>query len=146
MYAKLLILEQALPFCQDPTFVQRLQDYLATFSSELSYTQHKIEELHVKEFMQWAALLQYCKKPFYLESYASYLVQDYREEINNLFMQKITEKVRTVANRSHYQSLHQTLQNFKDLGFQKEVISIVTQLKELYPKRPALHDELSKIN
>ena len=280
MNAKLLLLEQALPFCQNPTFAQRLQDYLATFTSELSYTQHKIEDLHVKAFMQWAeeedslahlqqypknnnvrkmiilyfteqqkyekvlslcadgvdidlnnksfrqtweeyayhahkalgnkeamraiafplavegnmdfyvklkmlsskeewpevlqdlllsfeempnypywfatemieekqwaALLRYYQKnPLYLENYARYLVQDYREEIKYLFMQKISENARTVANRSHYQSLRQTLQNFQHLGFQEEVVSIVTQLKELYPKRRILHQELSKIN
>lgn len=279
MNAKLTLLEQALPFCQDPTFAQRLQDYLATLTSDHDYYQHKIEDLHLKALMQWAeeadlltylqahpnnpdiretvifhymeqqdhekvlalcadgvdidfnhrylrqkweeyayqthqalgnkeamraiafplavegnmefyvelktlysrkewpeilrdlllsfdempnypywyptemieeqqwaALLRYCQKnPETIESYARYLIQDYREEIKNLFMQKITEKARTVANRSHYQALRQTLQNFKNLGFLEEVESIITQLKELYPKRRALHEELAKI-
>ena len=84
-----------------------LQDLLLSFDEMPNYPYWFPTEMI--EEQQWTALLRFCQKnTSYLESYASYLLQDYRADIKNLFMQKITEKARTVANHSHYQSLRQT--------------------------------------
>ena len=51
--SKFTLLEQALPFCQDPIFAQRFKDYLATLTVS-NYYQKKIEELQLQALMQWA--------------------------------------------------------------------------------------------
>ncbi|KOS68303.1 hypothetical protein AEA09_06850 [Lysinibacillus contaminans] len=122
-----------------------LQDLLLSFDEMPSYPfWYAIKMI---EEQQWAVLLRYCKKhPEFLENYARYLIQDYREDVKALFMQKLTKEASTASNRGHYQALRKTLQNFKNLGFTEEVASIITQLKKQYPKRPALHDELANIH
>lgn len=121
-----------------------LQDLLLAFEEMPNYP-YWYPTIVIEE-QQWSYLLQYCKKnPTLLESYANYLIQDYREDVKTLFMQKLTKEATTASNRSHYQAIRKILQNFKDLGYTEAVAAIITQLQEQYPKRPALHDELSQI-
>ena len=121
-----------------------LQDLLLSFD-EMPHYPHWYATEMIEE-QQWVALLHYCKKnPHLVESYAHYLIQDYREDVKALFMQKLMQEASTASNRSHYKALRDILQHFNNFGFTGEVAAIITHLKELHPKRPALHEELAKI-
>ena len=86
--ALLILLEQAIPFCQDPVFADRLQNYLATLTcNNNDHYQHKIENLHLKALMQWAEeddllayLQEHPKNPKVRETMILYYIEQQEHE------------------------------------------------------------------
>lgn len=121
-----------------------IQDLIVSFDELANYPSWYADILiEVKEFTK---LLAYCQQsPRRIYTYSTYLKDDYREEVKALFYQDIQKQAINVANRSDYQILRNALQQFRNAGYETEVKEIVHQLKEMYPRRTALHEELREI-
>lgn len=121
-----------------------IQDLIVSFDELANYPSWYADILiEEKEF---AKLLAYCQQsPSRIYTYSNYLKEDYPEEVKALFYQDIQKQATTVANRSDYQTLRNSLQQFQQAGYETEVKEIIHQLKEMYPRRTALHEELRKI-
>lgn len=102
-------------------------------------------ELLVAE-QQWERLLHVCHEQHErIVEYGVDLQPFYPAEVEALFMSHLTEKFECVSNRSHYKSLASDLRVFKKLGYKERTQQLITLFKARYPKRSALHEELSLI-
>lgn len=121
-----------------------IQDLIVSFDELANYPSWYADILiEEKEF---AKLLAYCQQsPSRIYTYSTYLKEEFSEEVKALFYQDIQKQAITVANRSDYQILRNALQQFQQAGYETEVKEITEQLKEMYPRRTALHEELRKI-
>ncbi|RIJ63511.1 hypothetical protein CW357_06800 [Rummeliibacillus sp. TYF005] len=121
-----------------------VQDLIVAFDELANYPSW-YPDLLINE-REFAKLLNYCQQsPSRIYTYSTYLKEDFSEEVKALFYQDIKKQAITVANRSGYQILRGALQQFCDAGYETDVKEITEQLKEMYPRRTALHEELRKI-
>jgi len=98
----------------------------------------------------WDRLFAFVKNEAGLDRkmhYHSYLVKHYPAELLQLYLPDITVKADEVNDRSGYIELTGIMKMIiKDIPFGKEqVLAVARNLKEKYPRRPAMVDELNKL-
>lgn len=77
--------------------------------------------------------------------YGAALAPQYGEEIFDLCSAMIRRESENVGNRKDYQNLCAMLYFLADFGAAAEVRKLIGELRQRYPRRPALIDELGKI-
>lgn len=91
-------------------------------------------------------LLEYIKKrPSLVEDYYKYLISEYKEEVYEIFIRYIEETAARAGNRRDYQRVCAIIQNLKKAGGKEQATQIKQKLSNLYIKRPAFQDELSRV-
>jgi len=91
-------------------------------------------------------LLEHVKKyPDIINEYYRYLLRDYPEDVYDIFAHKILDLASRKTDRSGYREIKRRLVHLKKIGGNKKVTELVEVLKEQYPRRPALHDELKSV-
>ena len=80
-----------------------------------------------------------------IEQNEKYLSQDYNSKLIDLYTERISNYVDNNVGRSHYQTACRYLRRMKNLGGQERVNALTTHLREKYPQRRALQDELDKV-
>ena len=66
----------------------------------------------------------------------------YRKEIFDLCAAVIREQAKRFNNRKEYQKLCASIESLADLGGYAEAQALIVELRQSYPRRPALLDEL----
>ncbi|MFU1795238.1 hypothetical protein ACM1RC_15330 [Paenibacillus azoreducens] len=108
-------------------------------SAEL-YRQVLVEEGETSRLMEYVR-----KNKWSVLQYYPHLVGDYAEEVFLLFTQIITEEAANSTNRKEYQKVCKKIRSLIKAGGAVPAGEVIEQLRNDYPYRPALLDELGKI-
>ncbi|WP_404336618.1 SWIM zinc finger domain-containing protein [Planococcus rifietoensis] len=91
-------------------------------------------------------LLDYCRKDVSaIEQLYPHLLADYPHEVNEIYTAYIYRQVDRASNRKAYWSACQIIKSFKNALGAQAANRLVEEIKFMYPKRPALLDELGKL-
>jgi len=80
-----------------------------------------------------------------IETYEKYLIQDYSNEISDLYQTAILEYMENNMGRDYYQNTCRYIRKMIKMGAREKANYVIEQLKALYPKRKALMEELQKV-
>ncbi|MHC8515909.1 SWIM zinc finger family protein [Sporosarcina sp. ITBMC105] len=122
-----------------PSFYDHLKKELAT-SNQRMFLQLIEAENDVDSMLRYVQA-----NPSSIEQFLKYLMDAHKEEAIRLFGTYIKEMADQTYNRSQYRGICQMLRRFKKIGGHIEQIRLIEELKELYKRRPAFIDELSKL-
>jgi len=107
----------------------------------------RISQIYIWE-QRWLDLLDIVKKKptlSNLESYEKYLAKDFPDEISDLYKTAIHEYMRINMGRNHYKEACRYLRRMKKMGAKAKASATIDELKNLYPQRRALLEELAKV-
>ncbi|MGM8216433.1 SWIM zinc finger family protein [Bacillaceae bacterium W0354] len=91
-------------------------------------------------------LLEYCRSNVKsITSYYEYLIKDYSEEVEILFRRNIEQIAKEASQRSHYRKVCHEIRTYKKTFGNDYAQPLINELKQIYKRRPAFVDELSKI-
>ena len=91
-------------------------------------------------------LLDYCRKDVSaIEHLYPHLLADYPHEVNEIYTAYIYRQVGRASNRKAYWTACQLIKSFKNALGAQAANRLVEEIKFMYPKRPALLDELGKL-
>ncbi len=128
-----------------PAFVDKLIKDIAGKDS-WSDT-HMLAWLCIQE-ERWKQLLQTISQHLTLngiKEYEPYLAKLYPEELAGLYKHGILELLERGTGRNHYQEAARFVRRMKKIGEVKQAEEFVKQLKQKYPQRRALLEELEKV-
>ena len=106
-----------------------------------------IAQIFIKEKL-WSRLMEMVKQNPDLrniENYEEYLSKDYANEIIKMYSSGIMKYLEGNIGRKHYQTACRYLRRMKKLGGAEEVKKIIAELREKYPRRRSLMEELNKV-
>lgn len=99
-----------------------------------------IEEKRMEE------LLDYCRRDIsVIEQLYPHLLADYPHEVNEIYTAYIYQQIDRASNRKAYWTACQKIKSFKVALGPQAASQLVEEIKFMYPKRPALLDELGKL-
>jgi len=81
----------------------------------------------------------------YIQHYEKYLSDKYPTELAELYEKGITDYLKRMTGRNHYQEACRYMRRMVKLGASNRVKNLVASLRKEYPQRRALIDELNKI-
>lgn len=91
-------------------------------------------------------LLDYCRRDISaIEQLYPHLLADYPHEVNEIYTAYIYRQIDRASNRKAYWTACQKIKSFKNALGTQAASRLVEEIKFMYPKRPALLDELGKI-
>ena len=92
---------------------------------------------------EWALLMMQLRGlPDYVYSFAESLVPQYAKEVYTMYTRKILIDTGDVSDRKGYRRVCSYIMKLYALGGHQEAINVVETLKQNYPRRPSLKDEL----
>uniref|UniRef100_Q3ARD4 SWIM-type domain-containing protein n=1 Tax=Chlorobium chlorochromatii (strain CaD3) TaxID=340177 RepID=Q3ARD4_CHLCH len=97
---------------------------------------------------QWERLLNFVQSTERIDilmTYDKYLVNNYFTEIMDMYKKYILHSLNRAAQRNEYQKACEYIQRVVTLGGVRTAEIIISYLKNNYPRRPALMEELSHI-
>ena len=77
--------------------------------------------------------------------YGGVLAPQYGDEVFDLCSNEIREASKSISNRKHYQQLCGLLQYLIKFGGSRSAQILINELREAYPRRPALLEELERV-
>ena len=80
-----------------------------------------------------------------IERYETYLSKHYFDEITDLYASQILDYLDHNMSRDHYQTACRYIRRMIKLGGREKADKLVTQLRTLYARRPALMQELDRV-
>ncbi|KYG58455.1 SWIM zinc finger family protein [Planococcus maritimus] len=108
--------------------------------SRALYLEILIEEQKLGE------LLDYCRKDLSaIEQLYPHLLADYPHEVNEIYTAYIYRLIDQASNRKAYWTACQKIKSFQTALGAQAATGLVEEIKFMYPKRPALLDELGKV-
>ncbi|WP_211653333.1 SWIM zinc finger family protein [Planococcus alpniumensis] len=91
-------------------------------------------------------LLDYCRRDISaIEQLYPHLLADYPHEVNEIYTAYIYRQIDRASNRKAYWTACQKIKSFKNALGTQAAYRLVEEIKFMYPKRPALLDELGKV-
>lgn len=122
----------------------RWQEEYPGFLVELKAARPAYEYMEILKLEGETALLmeQVRLYPETVFQYGGTLVQPYGEEIFDLCAAVIREQAKRSSNRKEYQKLCTLIESLAGFGRYAEAQALITELRQSYPRRPALLDEL----
>lgn len=96
----------------------------------------------------WSRLLELVKKSPHLntiDQYEEYLSKNYTDEIVELYANGILKYMKDSLGRNHYQNACRYLRKIIKLGARDKANEIIAFLRNEYPQRKALMEELNKV-
>ena len=100
----------------------------------------------IKEENDLSEMLMFVQKnPGYIEEYADKLIGQYEDEIQKIYKNSIESAASRASNRKGYQSICQMIRRYGKLIGKQHRQTIVDELRNSYPRKPAFLDELSKL-
>ena len=107
---------------------------------------HFMPEIYVEE-QQWEKLLEYLQKfpdlPT-LKYYDEHLKERYPDELFELYSEEIRDYLKQTG-RKYYQEACRYMVHLYGLGGTNQVLDLIQELRDKYANRPALQDELNKL-
>ena len=83
--------------------------------------------------------------PSYIEDYAEKLVNQFKEEVIEIYKSFIHSVAKTSSNRRNYQGVCHIIKKYKKIAGKLKQVELINELMDLYKKRPAFLDELEKL-
>lgn len=125
----------------------RWQETYPGFLAELKTARPAYEYMEILKLEGEAALLmeQVRLYPETVFQYAGMLARQYAKEVVDLCTAVIRKQSEQVNNRREYRELCGLLDSLARLGGQAEARTLITELRHAYPRRPALLEELRKV-
>lgn len=108
---------------------------------------HAIADMYIWE-ERWEDLMSLLMKNADLDHISSvekYLAKDYAPQLVELYYQSIEKFLENSVGRSHYQTACRYIHRMIKLGGRDEVDILVKELRQKYPQRRALMEELNKL-
>jgi hypothetical protein len=158
-YARLLFIDG---FRHEQDYYGLLQEHVdpdqwAEFVEELIHDltvrrgagEYQLAGIYIKEGM-WKRLLELVKRSpsFYtLDAYEKYLKKDYASELAEMYAEAVIEYLEETYNagRKHYQNACRYIRRIKKLGSPELAERVILTLREKYPRRPSLLEELEMV-
>ncbi|WP_276357004.1 hypothetical protein [Cohnella caldifontis] len=126
-----------------PEVYARLMAELAkdrSWLAESTYVKLLIEEKETEK------LLEYVRRhPRTVVDYYKHLIGKYPEEVYRVFEQQIGHAMQEASNRKEYKKGCSLIRELLKAGGRQQAKQVVESLRQRYPNRPALLDELSRI-
>jgi len=97
---------------------------------------------------KWETLLKVCDRGFTLGGvleYEKHLAKHYPEELAAIYKRKILELLDRSTGRNHYQEAARFIRRMKKIGATAQAEQLVGEIKQKYPQRRALLEELEKV-
>ena len=85
------------------------------------------------------------ENPYDLFYYGKYLVKDYPEQVYELCYKEISESCAQAKDRREYKKITKNIAQLIKWKGNDTAKSLIEELKQRYPRRPALLDELEKV-
>lgn len=85
------------------------------------------------------------EQPWLITDYYQYLVDDYLDEVLDLFDEQIKKECQQATNRNEYKKVCRVIRTLIEAGGRDRAAQVASELREAYPRRPALLEELGKI-
>ena len=156
-YARLLLIDS---FSNDQDYYQILKDHIPPdewkpfveqivkeLKSSSRYHEGLLANIFIREEW-WDRLLDLVKEighPSTAEYYESYLKKLYPEDLAKIYEKGIFDSLKYTTGRKEYQSACRYIRKIKKLGLPEKANEIIDKLRELYPRRPALLEELNQV-
>jgi len=83
--------------------------------------------------------------PDLIADYGKKLATHYPEEVFSIFHRYILEFAADISDRRGYRAVCRLIKRYDGAGGKSEALQLIDRLKELYPRRPALIDELTSL-
>ncbi len=80
-----------------------------------------------------------------IENNEKYLLQEYAQELIQLYSERLVKYVDRNLGRNYYQTACRYLRRMKKLGGNEKVNELIEHFRKTYPKRKALLDELNRV-
>jgi len=157
-YARLLFIDN---FSNEQDYYQILKQYVKP-EKWVAFVESVIQDITTKKrwldtglissiFIKeewWDRLLELVKKTPDLRTidhYEKYLSKNYSNEIVELYANGITKYMKNSMGRDHYQNACRYIRKIMKLGARDKANEIISYLRNEYPKRKALMEELDKV-
>lgn len=104
-------------------------------------------EIYIRE-QWWDRLLKFVSKDpslYQIENYEKYLSKNYTVELIGLYEKCIIDYLRNNTGRSHYKTACRYLRRMMKLGARKKANDLIQILRQEYPQRKALIEELNMV-
>lgn len=85
------------------------------------------------------------ENPYDLFYYGKYLVKDYPEQVYELCYKEISESCAQAKDRREYKKITKNIAQLIKWKGNDTAKSLIEELKQRYPRKPALLDELEKV-
>ncbi|MBU3107418.1 hypothetical protein [Clostridium gasigenes] len=82
----------------------------------------------------------------YIEQYAQILINEYKEEVNEIYKLYIESMAYGANDRKKYKKVCKVIIRYRELYAEISTIKIIENLRRKYNKKPAFIDELGRIN
>lgn len=106
----------------------------------MAYLSIIIEENDSKEILDFIT-----NEPFYIEAYIEYVINDFKDESEELYKKYILNKAKQSNKRSMYKSVCSSIKRFNKLLGKDGALKIRNELLDKYKRKPAFIDELKKV-
>jgi hypothetical protein len=106
-----------------------------------------LARIYIKE-QRWEDLLQLVQENQSLKVLAEYespLAEHFPEDLLDMYTESIRRHFEKAAGRGDYHEGCQYLRRMKKVGGAERAASLVTELKQKYPRKPALQEELGQV-
>ncbi|TDQ37173.1 hypothetical protein [Aureibacillus halotolerans] len=95
----------------------------------------------------FAHLLEFTKKkPYYIEQFYSYLLDDHSSEANAIFHEHIRQKAERASDRRGYRGVMKLIKTYRKTWGLQDAEIMIAELRESNVRRPAFLDELDKLS
>lgn len=85
------------------------------------------------------------EQPRLIPDYYQHLVDDYMDDVLDLFEEQIKKECKQATNRNEYKKVCRIIRTLIEAGGRDRAAQVASELRTLYPRRPALLEELDKI-
>ncbi|MFW2490396.1 SWIM zinc finger family protein [Clostridium chromiireducens] len=99
-----------------------------------------LEEKDLDEIMGYVR-----DNPTSIDSYAEILIDEFKDEVIDIYKKYIKFEASRARNRSHYKNVCGIIKKYKKIAGKQSQIPIINELIALHRKKPAFLDELSRI-
>ncbi|MGP4080012.1 SWIM zinc finger family protein [Pseudalkalibacillus sp. R45] len=129
---------------QADEFEQVLEEILAAFEKERHPSQTYVDIL--KEEKLYDKLLHYTKqRPWEIQTLYPYLIDDYFEEVNDIYQHFIKTEAEQATERKKYRKVCKLIKPYKKVFGETNTRKLINELEQKYQRRPAFMEELEKI-
>jgi hypothetical protein len=109
------------------------------------YQSYVYEKILIEENLT-AEMLEYCKRNIYtITNLYPYMIGDFFDDVNKLFVKYINQSAEESANRRQYKHVCDIIKTYKKACGKTNAQLLIGELKQKYKRRPAFVDELGKI-
>ncbi|MDR2122264.1 MAG: hypothetical protein LBP34_03975 [Flavobacteriaceae bacterium] len=139
------VLKDLIPSAQWPEYLENLIIEINSKSDGFDYD--RISKLYIWE-AQWDQLLELIRQHANFDRIAQaerYLDESYSEKLAILYNKLILAYLKRNIGRNHYQIVCRYIRRMIKLGAQSMATNLIKELKNTYPTRRALIEELNKI-